>query len=84
MRERPEDSETFIRFIQAARDDPEFGGLLRGAGRLPAQQRNILLEQMAAKMAANRERKDLIEVVHWLREEAVFKSVLRLLETPGP
>lgn len=78
----PQDSESFVRFVQAAREDPEFAALLKGAGRLPAERRNILFEQMAAKMALNGERADLIEVVRWLLDDAVFQKVLLLLDAP--
>ena len=81
---RPEDSETFVRFIQTAREDPGFAALLKNAGLLPPERRNILLEQMAAKMALRGERPELIQVVHWLLDDALFQRVLEMIDKPLP
>ena len=84
MSRRPEDNETFVRFVQAAREDGEFAHYLRNAGKVPHKQRMILLDQMAAKMKHDGLPEEIVEVVLALREDAVFKAVLKLLDAPGP
>ena len=80
-RKRPEDNETFVRFIQAVRADRDFGDLLRKAARLPREIRTILFDQMAAKMRQENEPEELVEVVRLLQDDAVLKRVLEMMDS---
>jgi len=80
----PQEHETFVRFVQTLRHNGEVAESLRKAGKLPQQVRAILFEQMTAKMRDAGEPEDLFEVAEWLREDAVFKKVLELMDAEGP
>lgn len=81
---RPESNETFIRLVQSLRENGEVADLVRQAGKLPKEVRAVIFEQMAAKMRAAGEPEDLAEAVTWLREDAVFRKLLEVLDAEGP
>lgn len=84
MTQRPEESESFIRFIQVAREDPAFADFLRKIGATPLATRKGALDRIAEKMRATGARADLIEVVEYLVDSKVMDAVLKLLDEPGP
>ena len=80
----PGESETFVKFVQALRENGEIAAMLKQAGKLPPQIRAIIFEQMAAKMRDADEPESLIQIVDFMRDDRVFKKVIEMLDEDVP
>ena len=80
----PGESDSFVKFVQALRENGEVAAMLRQAGKLPTQIRAIIFEQMAAKMRDSGEPESIVEIVDFMRDDRIFKKVIDMLDEEMP
>jgi len=74
------DNPWFLRFVQVARDDKQFGGRIRRLLTLPRIYRLQELDSIIAAMSKDHVHKDIISVAKALADNAVAKKVLDIIE----
>lgn len=77
----PHLNETFVRFVQLVQTDDDMAEFVRSLAEADATHRAMLLTQTAARMRAEKQPEELVQVVEWLREPAVLGKLLELIES---
>ena len=74
------DNEAFVALIQVAEEDPEMNQRLTAILRLPEFQRKSLLGSAVNEMRMNGAPEDFILAVEALRDDAIARRALQILE----
>lgn len=80
----PGENESFVKFVQALRENGDVAAMLKQAGKLPREIRAIIFEQMAAKMRDAGEPESIVEIVDFMRDDRIFKKVVEMLDEEMP